>query len=52
MWNRQTICTAILPSGAYATPDDGAVTRCVVIRFAWLVVLVLVWEMLDIVMSG
>ncbi|QCD97313.1 hypothetical protein DEO72_LG6g2023 [Vigna unguiculata] len=52
MWNRQTICTAILPSGAYATPDDGVVTRCVVIRFAWLVVLVLVWEMLDIVMSG
>jgi len=31
---------------------DGVVTGCVVICFAWLVVLVLVWDMLDVVMSG
>jgi len=52
MWNRQAVCTAISPSGAQAALGDGVVAGCVVICFAWLVVLVLVWDMLDVVMSG
>jgi len=52
MWNRQAVCTAISFSGASATLGDGVVAGCIVICFAWFIVWVLVWDMLDVGMNG
>ena len=46
------VCIVISPSGTYAMLGDSVVAGCIMICFAWFVVLVLVWDMLDVVMSG
>jgi len=41
----------VAPDGDVEPLGDGVVARCIVICFAWFVVLILVWDMLDVVMS-
>jgi len=50
--NRQAICIVTLPGGVVVALCDSVVAIYVVVCFAWLVVLVLIWDMLNRIMSG